>query len=175
MKDASPSWARRLLFVRGANNERVMFARRTCAYRYDDGRSCKAAPLRDSDFCLWHDPEHAEQVAESRRLGGSRRRREVTLSGVYDLESVITVRDIQRLVEIAVMDTLALENSVQRNRTLAYLAQTALRTIEVGEQEERIRTLEAALLSQTARQVPIFDLDAHDDDIVSTMDFSLDS
>ena len=152
-----------------------MMIRRTCAYRHEDGRACKAAPLRDSLFCLWHSPEHAEQVAESRRLGGLRRRREVTLSGVYDLESVITVRDIQRLVEIAVMDTLALENSVQRNRTLAYLAQTALRSIEVGEQEERIRTLEAALLSQTARQVPIFDLDAHDDDVVGGFDFGLDS
>src|SRR6266511_4111543 len=140
-----------------------MMIPRTCAYRHQDGRACRAPPLRDSDFCLWHSPEHAEQVAESRRLGGSRRRREVTLSGVYDLESVITVRDIQRLVEIAVMDTLALENSVQRNRTLAYLAQTALRSIEVGELEERIRTLEAALLSQTARQVPIFDMDAHDE------------
>jgi len=152
-----------------------MMIRRTCAYRHEDGRTCRAAPLRDSDFCLWHSPEHTEQVAESRRLGGSRRRREVTLSGVYDLESVITVRDIQRLVEIAVMDTLALDNGVQRNRTLAYLAQTALRTIEVGELEERIRNLEAALLSQTARQVPVFEMDAHDDDIVSSFGCDLGS
>src|SRR6266508_956427 len=171
MRTLRPPWGRSVFLV----GTRTVIARRTCAYRYEDGRACRAAPLRDSEFCLWHDPDHAEQVEESRRLGGSRRRREVTLSGVYDLESVITVRDIQRLVEIAVMDTLALDNSVQRNRTLAYLAQTALRTIEVGELEERIRNLEAALLSQTARQVPIFEMDAHDDDIVSTMDFSLDS
>ena len=153
---------------------RALITRRTCAYRNPDGRSCRAAPLRESDFCLWHDPEHAEQVAESRRLGGSRRRREVTLAGVYDLDSVITVQDIQRLIEIAVLDTLALDNSVQRNRTLAYLAQTALRSIEVGEQEERIRTLETALLSQTARQVSVFEMDAHDDDIVSMGDFGFD-
>ena len=122
---------------------------------------------------MWHSPEHAEQVAESRKLGGSRRRREVTLSGVYDLESVITVRDIQRLIEIAGMDTLALENGVARNRTLAYLAQTALRSIETGELEERIRTLETALLSQTARQVSVFELDEHDDDIVSPSDLGI--
>ena len=149
-----------------------MVAPRTCAFRFQDGRSCGAAPLRDSAFCLWHSPDHAEQVAESRKLGGSRRKREVTLSGVYDLESVITVRDIQRLIEIAVMDTLALDNGVARNRTLAYLAQTALRSIETGELEERIRTLETALLSQTARQIPAFEIDAHDDDLVS-MGFGL--
>ena len=141
--------------------------KRTCAYRYPDGRQCGAAPLRDDVLCLWHSPDHAAEVAESRRVGGSRRKREVTLAGVYDLESVITVRDIQRLIEIAVFDTLALENSVQRNRTLAYLAQTALRSIEVGELEERMRILEAALLSQTARQVPVFEIDDDPEDIAA--------
>ena len=72
------------------------------------------------------------------------------------------------------MDTLALDNSVQRNRTLAYLAQTALRSIEVGEQEERIRTLEAALLSQTARQVLVFEIDDDHQDIASYLDLGLD-
>ena len=32
---------------------------RTCVYRFEDGRSCAAAPLRDDVFCLWHSPEHA--------------------------------------------------------------------------------------------------------------------
>jgi len=62
-----------------------------------------------------------------------------------------------------VLDTLALDNSVARNRTLAYLAQTALRSMEVGELEERIRNLEAGLLTQSARQAPIFDADERED------------
>jgi len=52
---------------------------------------------------------------------------------------------VRRLVEVAVLDTLGLENSVARNRTLAYLAQTAARLLETGELEERLRALEAAM------------------------------
>ncbi|MCX6000216.1 MAG: hypothetical protein NTU41_11710 [Chloroflexi bacterium] len=35
--------------------------------------------------------------------------------------------------EVAILDTLSMENSVSRNRTLAYLAQVALRALEVGD------------------------------------------
>ena len=52
---------------------------------------------------------------------------------------------IRRLLEIAVLDTLSLENSVARSRTLAYLAQVALKALEVGEFQERLQALEAAV------------------------------
>ena len=39
---------------------------------------------------------------------------------------------------MAVIDTLSLENSVARSRTLAYLGQTALKCLEVGELEDRL-------------------------------------
>jgi hypothetical protein len=48
-------------------------------------------------------------------------------------------------VEVAVVDTLSLENSIARARTLAYLAQTAAKLLEVGELEERLERVEAAL------------------------------
>jgi hypothetical protein len=48
----------------------------------------------------------------------------------------------RRLLEIAALDSLALENSVARSRTLAYLAQVALKALEVGELAERIDALE---------------------------------
>lgn len=67
--------------------------------------------------------------------------------------------DIRRLLEIAVIDTFALENSVARSRTLAYLAQTALRCLEVGELEERLALLEAAVRSHESAGLPAFDLD----------------
>ena len=49
------------------------------------------------------------------------------------------MEQVQRLVEVAVVDTFQLENSVSRNRTLAYLAQTALKLLEVGEHEARMK------------------------------------
>jgi hypothetical protein len=84
-------------------------------------------------------------VAEARRLGGVRRRRERVVQGAYDFEGLGSVQQIRRLVEVAVLDVLGLENSINRARTLAYLAQTAAKLLEVGEHEERLAALEAVM------------------------------
>jgi hypothetical protein len=59
--------------------------RRTCAALKLNGARCRANPLRESDYCLMHDPEHAEEVAEARKLGGLCKRREAALIGAYDI------------------------------------------------------------------------------------------
>jgi hypothetical protein len=116
--------------------------RRQCAFRSATGRPCRAAPLRDGEFCLMHSPESIKQVQEARRLGGLRRRRESTISSAYQFDSLNSVEGIRRIVEVAVLDTLSMENSIARSRTLAYLAQVALRTLEIGDLETRIAALE---------------------------------
>ena len=134
-----------------------MVVHRQCAFRKDGGQSCQAAPLREAEFCLMHSPEHAQEVAESRRLGGLRRRREVAVSGAYDFGGLDSVTSIRRLIEIAVLDTLGLENSVARSRTLAYLAQVALKSLETGELESRITMLEAAVQNKPRDGRNVFD------------------
>jgi hypothetical protein len=124
---------------------------RACKGLKEDGSRCQAPPLLDGDFCLMHSPEHAEEMAEARRLGGLRRRREKAVSGAYDFEGLGDVGQIQRLLEIAVLDTLALENSVARSRTLAYLAQVALKALEVGEFDERLDALERLVAPRLPR------------------------
>ncbi len=120
-------------------------AARVCKGRKSDGSACAAPPLLDGEFCLLHDPEHAGEVAEYRRLGGQRRRKERVVAGAYDFEGLGSIPAIRRLVEIAVTDTLGLENSVSRNRTLAYLAQTATKLLETGELEARLEALESVM------------------------------
>ena len=133
--------------------------RRHCQHRMEDGSLCRAAPLRDSDFCLFHSPEHEAEVSEARRLGGLRRRREVAVAGAYDFAGLGSVDDIRRLLEVAVLDTLSLDNSLARSRTLAYLAQTALKALQLGDVEERLASLEAALRGREPSPASDFDLD----------------
>ena len=106
-----------------------------------------------------HSPEHAQEMAEARRLGGLRRRRELTVSGAYEFEGIETVADIRRLLEIAVLDTLGLDNSISRARTLAYLAMTAIKLLDVGEMEERLGALESAVHRHNAPAESVFDVD----------------
>ena len=117
----------------------------TCRGISKGGDRCLARPLRDSDFCFWHDPDHADEAEQARRLGGQRRRREKVTEGAYDLGNMESVAEIRRLVQIAMLDTLALENSVARNRTLLAAGLAFARLKEVGDHEERLAAIEAAL------------------------------
>ncbi len=44
-----------------------------CAGTKENGQPCRAPKLRESEYCLMHSPDHAEEMAEARRLGGLRR------------------------------------------------------------------------------------------------------
>lgn len=123
---------------------------RRCLGIKGDGAPCGAPPLRDGPHCFWHAPATQSEAQEARRLGGLRRRREHTLAGVYDLEGVTTLEQIRRVVEIAILDTLELPNSIARNRTLGSLAQTAQRILEADEFAARLEALEAALQRRPA-------------------------
>ena len=116
--------------------------KRTCRTIKANGEQCRAAPLRDSEYCFMHDPRLARERAEARRLGGLRRRREKATSEVYDWAGLGEVAEIQRILQVAVVDTLGLDNSPARSRTLGYLASLSLKALEVGELEQRVTALE---------------------------------
>ena len=137
-----------------------MVMRRQCAFRFPSGVPCRMHPLRDSQFCWSHSPEHAQEAQEARRLGGQRRKKEVMLSGAYDLEGLDNIPGIRRVLEIATLDTLAQENNLSRNRTLGYLMQVALKAMEAGETDERLTALEQAVQGkQIQNESPVFDVE----------------
>ena len=119
-----------------------MVVHRQCAFILRSGETCRMHPLQNSEFCWAHSPERKKDVQEARRLGGLRRKRESTISGAYQFESLNSVEGIRRIVLIAVLDALSMENSMSRARTLAYLAQVALHMLEVGDIEQRVSALE---------------------------------
>jgi hypothetical protein len=122
-----------------------LVSRRACKGISKGGERCSAPPLLDGDFCFWHDPEHEAEAADARRLGGLRRKREGALQGAYHLEGLETVAGIRRYLEVAMIDLLGLENSVARSRTMISGVLASAKLLEVGELEERMLAVEAAL------------------------------
>ena len=122
-----------------------MVSKRTCRGISKGGEKCLAPPLTNCDFCFWHDPEHASEAAEARRLGGLRRKREGTVQGAYDLEAVDSVQGIRRYLKVGLIDSVSLENSVPRNRAIFSGVVAAVKLLEVGEHEERLAAIEATL------------------------------
>ncbi len=122
-----------------------MLIRKGCAYAKTDGQPCQMAPLRDRPYCFSHDPERAADAAEARRLGGMRRRKEGTIAVAYDLPGLDSVAGIRRLLDIVVTDGVGLESGIAKLRVLISTAAAATNLLKVGEFEDRLAHLEAAL------------------------------
>ena len=118
---------------------------RGCSFEMPDGLGCRAPALRGKSVCYWHDPDKAEEAAEARRIGGLHRRKARSVATIYDFAGLRSIESAQRLLETAALETLALENSIARNRTLISAAAGAGKLIEAGDLEERVALLDAAV------------------------------
>ena len=101
--------------------------------------------MTDSDFCFWHDPVTQKDADQARALGRSNRKKEHALAGIYEVEGLESVEQIRRVLEVALMGELGMENSHNRARVLIAVASAAARLLEVGELEKRVAGIEAAL------------------------------
>lgn len=115
-----------------------------CTALRTDGRPCQATPMIDEPFCFWHSPDTVEEAADARRLGGAHRRKKKAVASIYDFRGLRTIADNQALLETAAIETLAIENSISRNRALAGFVATGAKLIELGDLAERVAALEAA-------------------------------
>jgi hypothetical protein len=118
---------------------------RACTYQMPEGRTCRATPLRDEPFCFWHAPGAAEELAEARRMGGLHRRKKRTIATIYGFGGLRSIEDNQALLETIAVETLALENSIARNRAVTAIVATGAKLIELGDLAARVAALEAAI------------------------------
>lgn len=132
-----------------------MLARRRCTANKADGQPCQMAPLHERPFCFAHDPERATEAAEARRMGGLRRRKEGTIAVAFDLPGLDTVAGIRRLLDIVVTDSVGMENGIARLRVILATASAATALLKVGELEDRLAVLEAALKQRSASDEPM--------------------
>jgi len=119
---------------------------RTCSGINQGGQRCLARPLRGEKFCFWHHPDYADEADQARKLGGTRRRRESTLQGAYELEGLAHGAGHPPPAGDRRPGRPRLgENSIARVRALISASLAAARLLEVGEMEERLAAVEAAL------------------------------
>jgi hypothetical protein len=118
---------------------------RGCTYEMLDGLLCQAPALRGKALCYWHEPDASDAAQEARRVGGHHRRKARSVATIYDFAGLRTVESAQRLLETAAIETLALENSITRNRALISAAAGAGKLIEAGDLADRLSAVEAAV------------------------------
>lgn len=124
---------------------------RACKATNARGEPCGAPALEGSDFCFWHDPAKAKARAAARQKAGRNRRRgkaDPSFAEAMQERDFRTLEDIVGLLEVAIHQTLELENSVSRNRALGYLARSWADVYETGELERRLEVLEDEILER---------------------------
>ena len=106
-----------------------------CSHTHADGRHCRATPMRTGTQCFWHSPDTSDDAREASRLGGLRRKREKTIAGAYDVAGLGDVASVRRVLEIAVLDVLGLDNSIARSKVLIGAVVTATKLLEAEREE----------------------------------------
>lgn len=118
----------------------------TCAGRTQVGEACAAYAVSGSDYCFSHAPERREERLAARRKGG-KARQAPSVAAAPENVSLRTVEDVQALLELVVVDTLAMQNGQARNRLLIAAAQAALTAVEkeidIGAIRELVERIEA--------------------------------
>jgi hypothetical protein len=100
--------------------------------------------MRGEPFCFWHSTETADELADAQRMGRLHRRKKRTVATISGFGGLRTIEDHQALLETITIETMALENSIARNRAVNSMLATGLRLVETGELEARVQALEAA-------------------------------
>ena len=124
-----------------------------CVERNAQGGPCGMSPLQGSDRCFAHDPKGGAARAKARKQGGFNRRAARATEPPAIAPQLRDVGAIQAQLETALFDSLQLENSNGRSRTIGYLLGFALRALEVGEMEARLSALEARDLTGPRRRM----------------------
>lgn len=122
-----------------------------CAGTNARGEPCGMHSLRDSRYCFAHAPERGAARAKARKRGGRNRRVALAVEPPSKAPLLRDIGSIQAQLEAALFNTLRLENSNGRSRTIGYLLGFALRALEVGELERRLAALEAQALTGPRR------------------------
>lgn len=130
-------------------------SRGRCQGRTRSGAPCRMPPAAGASLCFTHDPERAQERAAARKRGGYNRRTAPGELASADVE-IRSAADVQRVLVAVLKDAAKLENSVQRAKALGSLLLVALRTLEVGELEQRLAALEQQLRRQADARTGAF-------------------
>ena len=123
-----------------------------CKEKNRRGEPCGAYVVRGSEYCYWHDPTKAKERAVARARGGyARHGRNVGRAGKPELVEIREMADVVTLLETTINDVLNLENSLQRARTIATLANVVIKALEFAALEARVCALEAVIKSEVRK------------------------
>ena len=118
--------------------------KRPCRAKKPDGSSCQAAALPGSDFCFFHDPDRADERQAARSFGGSRNRMKTLDAAAPDIK-IESCQDVVRLISETINQVRKGDIDPRIANAIGYLSNVLIKAAEMGDLEDRIEDLEAAV------------------------------
>lgn len=115
-----------------------------CQANKQNGGKCEVTALSDSDFCFFHDPSKAAERKAAQSLGGKGNRMKTLDPGIPDVK-IQNGGDMIALLSETINQVRKGTIDPRIGNTVGYLANIAMRVVELNELEARIRRLESVL------------------------------
>lgn len=112
-----------------------------CKAKTKSGQACKMAAGKDG-YCFAHSPAHGRARAQARKLGGQNRHTPHAGNPATIATDIQTIQDARTILNYVMAELLAADNSIPRNRALLALFDSFVKSLEIGELEKRIASLE---------------------------------
>lgn len=108
-----------------------------------NGAKCQAKPKAGESYCFIHSPKYAADRAAARRKGGFATK--TPHGGNLEIipSEINTIQDARKILIYALAELAPMENSLQRVRAYLALFDSFVKSIEIGEIENRLAALEA--------------------------------
>jgi len=113
-----------------------------CKAKTASGAPCKMGALKGSKFCFTHDPSTRAAQAKARRKGGENRHTPHAGDPSTIPANIDSLATAGILLNYTLQELLVMDNSIPRARALLQAYEMFLKSIEIGELEQRITALE---------------------------------
>jgi hypothetical protein len=113
-----------------------------CQARTADGDPCRMRPTK-TGYCFNHDPEMAAARALSRKRGGESRHTPHAGDPSTIPANIQSIQEARQVLNYVLLELLVMDNSIPRARALLTAFEMFVRSLEIGELEQRIAALEA--------------------------------
>jgi len=112
-----------------------------CNGKTQSGQPCKVPALKGDRFCFTHSPATRAAQAAARKLGGFNRASPHAEDPSAVNKQPRTISDAMTILDYALIETLELDNGIQRGRLLVSIVAAYVDALKVGEIETQLKEL----------------------------------
>ncbi|RKX26735.1 MAG: hypothetical protein DRP47_07720 [Candidatus Zixiibacteriota bacterium] len=116
-----------------------------CNGKTSKGVRCKGYPTVGSEYCFFHDPKKKNTRRKAQQKGGKTKIDNLSPTNEIEFTSLIESENVRKLLSDTIHQLLMGNIDDKKCRTIGYLAQVTLKSIELATVEKRLTEVESII------------------------------